>query len=157
MNLSFKNHFNFDQATLTMKAQALINASPAEAVFDAWITSNKVRQWFAPGLGEMSRVLIDARVGGSFVFAQRRGLDEVEHTGSYKEIERPTRLAFTWQVKNAPHSSLVAIDIAAVENGCEVTLTHHLHPHWADYRDRMEASWKKMLIAMADALKVNPL
>jgi uncharacterized protein YndB with AHSA1/START domain len=30
-------------------------ASP-EKVFDAWITGEKVREWFAPGMGEMVRV-----------------------------------------------------------------------------------------------------
>jgi uncharacterized protein YndB with AHSA1/START domain len=140
--------------SLPIKAQVIHRfASPAEAVFDAWITSNKVRQWFAPGLGEISRIAIDARVGGSFLFAQRRGMSDVEHIGSYKELERPTRLAFTWQVKGTPDSSLVSIDIAQVETGCELTLTHHMQPYWAHYRDRLEASWKKMLDAMAAALK----
>ena len=101
----------------------------------------------------MSRILIDPRVGGSFVFAQRRGMDEVQHIGSYKELERPTRLVFTWQVKGTPDSSLVVIDIAPTETGCEVTLTHHMHTLWTDYRERVEASWKKMLTAMEEAIK----
>jgi uncharacterized protein YndB with AHSA1/START domain len=127
-------------------------AAPADAVFDAWITANKVRRWFGPGLGEMSRIAIDARAGGTFIFAQKRGLQDVEHIGSYKEFARPARLEFTWQVKGTPDSSLVSIQIDDAGGGCELKLTHHLHPHWADYRERMESSWRKMLDAMADAI-----
>jgi uncharacterized protein YndB with AHSA1/START domain len=70
-------------------------ASP-EKVFDAWITGEKVREWFAPGMGEMVRVAIDARLGGAFSFVQRRGMDDVDHLGKYIEFARPDRLAFTW-------------------------------------------------------------
>lgn len=127
--------------------------APAEAVFDAWITANKVRNWFGPGLGEMLRIAIDARIGGAFLFAQKRGLQAVEHIGIYKEFARPNRLEFTWQVKGTPDSSLVSIEIDDADGGCELKLTHHLHPHWADYRERMTTSWRKMLDAMAIAIK----
>jgi uncharacterized protein YndB with AHSA1/START domain len=140
--------------SLPVKAQVTYRfAASPEAVFDAWITGDKVRKWFGPGLGEMVRVAIDARPGGAFSFVQRRGLDEVDHIGKYLEFERPYRLAFTWQVKGTPDSSKVSIDIVAVDSGSELSLIHELHPHWANYRERMEAAWTKMLDAIADTLK----
>jgi uncharacterized protein YndB with AHSA1/START domain len=123
-----------------------------EAVFDAWLSSDKVRRWFGPGLGEMTRVAVDARVGGSFLFAQRRGLSEVEHLGKYEELARPNRLAFTWQVKGTKDTSRVIIDIAATTDGCEVTLVHQLSPAWENYVERTQAAWTKMLNAMAEAI-----
>jgi uncharacterized protein YndB with AHSA1/START domain len=33
---------------------------PAEEVFDAWLDPELAREWFAPGLGEMTRVEIDS-------------------------------------------------------------------------------------------------
>jgi len=137
-----------------VKAQVTYRfTAPAEAVFDAWITANKVRHWFGPGLGEMSRIAIDARVGGAFLFGQLRGMEDVHHVGKYKEVERPTRLVFTWEVKGTPHSSVVSIDIAPTGDGCELTLTHSLHAQWADYREKAEASWRKNLDAMAAAIQ----
>jgi hypothetical protein len=49
-------------------------------------------------------------------------------------------------------SSRVTIDIAPLEKGCELTLIHELHPDWADYADRTEAAWTKMLDALATTL-----
>jgi len=127
--------------------------APPEAVFDAWVTSEKIRKWFAPGLGELVRVAVEGRVGGSFSFVQRRGLDDVDHIGKYLEFDRPQRLAFTWQVRGTSHTSRVFIDILPIESGTELTLVHELAPHWADYKEKTAASWTKMLNAMADAIR----
>ena len=132
-------------------ASYTFNASP-EAVFDAWVTGKHVRNWFGPGLGEVTRVAIDAREGGSFIFVQRRGMDDVEHTGTYLEYIRPERLVFTWLVKDAGQSSKVSIDFSTTASGCQVTLTHHLQPQFENYRERVTASWSKMLTAMAASI-----
>ena len=124
-----------------------------EVVFDAWITGEKIKQWFGLGLGEMVRIAVDAREGGSFSFVQRRGLDNVDHVGTYLEFNRPYRLAFTWQVKGTPDASKVFIDIANIPTGSELTLVQELHPHWADYREKTAAAWTKMLTAMAAAIE----
>jgi uncharacterized protein YndB with AHSA1/START domain len=129
----------------------LFSAKP-EAVFDAWISGNKVRQWFGPGKGATVRVAIDPREGGSFLFVQRRGLDDVEHVGTYKEFVRPNRLVFTWDVKSVGHKSSVAVTIRETESGSALELTQELAPHWENYRDRTEASWKTMLEAMERAI-----
>jgi uncharacterized protein YndB with AHSA1/START domain len=128
------------------------NQSP-ERVFDAWLDRDKVKQWFAPGLGEMVRVEIDARVGGSFSFVQRRDGAEVDHIGTYLEMDRPRRLAFTWSARPSKDSSRVDIEIVPQGTGCELALTHELHPDWANYASRTEAAWTKMLDAMAEAVK----
>ena len=140
------------QEQLTAKVTHRFDAS-AESVFDAWITAAKIRRWFAPGLGEMVRVAVDARVGGSFTFVQRRGMDDIDHFGKYLEFDRPNRLAFTWQVRGTHVVSRVFVDFVPTGTGCEVRLAHELSPHWADYVERTQAAWTKMLDAMAETLK----
>jgi uncharacterized protein YndB with AHSA1/START domain len=137
---------------IAVKVTHIFNA-PREAVFDAWIASERIRQWFAPGLGEMVRVALDARVGGSFSFVQRRGMADVDHIGKYLELDRPQRLAFTWQVRGTSDTSRVFIDIVPKNEGCELTLVHELAPSWADYKDKTAAAWTKMLNAMAVAIR----
>lgn len=140
------------KANVTAKVTHQFAASP-EVVFDAWVTGDKVRKWFAPGLGTMTRVAIDPRVGGSFSFVQRRGMDDVDHIGTYLEFDRPNRLVFTWQVRGTEHNSRVFIDFLPNENGSEVTLVHELDPHWLDYVEKTKNAWTKMMNAMADAIR----
>lgn len=121
-----------------------------EKLFDAWLDPEMVRQWmFVPTPGEMVRVDIDARVGGSFCFVHRRDGQDVEHVGEYLEIDRPRRLAFTWAVADEEGSDRVTVDIVPVEGGCELTLTHELDPEWAEDANRTEAAWSGMFDALA--------
>ena len=126
----------------------------AEDVFDAWIDPAKIRHWFAPGMGEMRRVDIDARVGGSFCIVQRRGDADATHTGEYLELERPRRLAFTFFVERySVRPDRVTIDIVPAGNGCELTLTHEMEPRWASHVDRIEHGWSTQMDAIASLLE----
>ncbi|MCW5605067.1 MAG: SRPBCC domain-containing protein, partial [Burkholderiales bacterium] len=64
--------------------------APAERVFDAWLDPEVAGRWlFATAWRPPARVKIDARVGGSFCFVERRDGMEIEHAGAYVEIVRP--------------------------------------------------------------------
>jgi len=131
------------------------DAAPGR-VFDAWLDAEMIGRWmFGPSLRdeEVVRIALDARVGGSFSFVVRRQGQEIDHIGEYREIIRPRRLVFTWGIaQDKPDMSRVIVDIVALASGCELTLTHELHPDWADYASRTEAGWTKMLAALAATL-----
>lgn len=100
---------------------------------------------------EVVRLHVDAQIGGSFSFVVRRQGAEVDHVGNYREIERPTRLVFTWGVVgHATDESVVTIEISPQTEGCDLTLTHTMDAKWAEFAARTEAGWKKMLAALAD-------
>jgi uncharacterized protein YndB with AHSA1/START domain len=139
------------QARVTRRFRA-----PAERVFDAWLDPDLARHWFGPGLGEMTRVEIDARVGGSFWLVQRRGDIEAQHTGEYLEIDRPRRLVFTWRTPPDPDSSRVVIEITPTPDGCELTLTHEMDEQWATFVDRAAGAWGRMADVIAGLLADVP-
>jgi uncharacterized protein YndB with AHSA1/START domain len=126
----------------------------AERVFDAWLDVEKARQFlFATSTGQMVRAEIDARVGGTFNFTDRRDGVDAEHVGTYLEIDRPRRLVFTFHTeRGSTDLSRVTIDIVPRGSGCELSLTHEIDPKWAPYRDRTEAGWTTILAGLANAL-----
>lgn len=127
----------------------------AERVFDAWLDSQKAGKWlFATPTGQMVRVEIDARVGGAFTITERRGNDDIEHAGSYLEIDRPRRLVFTFGVpKFSEQMTKVTVDIVALPHGCELTLTHEgVLPEWAE---RTQKGWGLILLALAATVDRN--
>ena len=144
---------------MTLEPQAVARvthrfAAPAERVFDAWLNPDDVRRWFAPGLGEMTRVDVDARVGGRFSFVQNRDGQDVDHIGEYLEIDRPRRLVFTWAIAGEDSDeSRVVIEIEPLDSGCQLTLSHEMDPAWIEFVDQGKAAWSKMLAAMNEATK----
>ena len=140
---------------IQVRIKRRFSASP-ERVFDAWLDPTMIGQWmFGPALREeeVLRIAVDARVGGSFSFLVRRQQQELDHVGKYLEIDRPRRLAFSWGIGTASEEeSRVTIDIAPQGAGCELTLTHRMHPKWAEYAGRTEAGWTRMLDELAKAL-----
>jgi uncharacterized protein YndB with AHSA1/START domain len=127
------------------------NASP-ERVFDAWLDPKTAGKWlFATPTGQMVRVEIDARVGGSFVIVDRRNGEDVEHTGEYLEIDRPRRLVFTFGVpKYSPLFTKVTIEIEAAASGCDLTLTNEDVP--VEYLSSNEKGWTAILVGLAESL-----
>jgi uncharacterized protein YndB with AHSA1/START domain len=123
-------------------------SAAAERVFDAWLDLELTRRFmFTIPTGELVRAEMDPRVGGTFIFVDRRDGQDVVHVGEYLELDRPRRIVFTFAVDGS-EPSVVNIDIAPLESGCELTLTHEMDPVWADYIDRTERGWSTILNAM---------
>ena len=124
----------------------------AERVFDAWLDPAKTAKFlFATATGQMVRTEIDARVGGRFVFVDRRDGEDIEHVGEYLEIDRPRRLVFSFAVpKFSAEFTRVTIEIAPSGGGCELTLIHEgVLP---DYASRTQGGWKMIFEGLAAAL-----
>jgi glutathione S-transferase len=74
-------------------------AAPAERVFDAFTTEEVIRRWWQAGSGwDTPEATVDLRVGGEIRVVMHDPHKDARYGGGgrYTEIERPTRLAFTW-------------------------------------------------------------
>ena len=127
------------------------DASP-ERVFDAWLDPAIASAWlFATASHPIARVEIDARVGGSFRFVERRERNEIEYAGEYVEIVRPRRLVFTLSLENRPRAvTRVTADIVPLESGCELRLVHENVP--PDHASRADGRWTGMLYGLGETL-----
>jgi uncharacterized protein YndB with AHSA1/START domain len=144
------------------KIEAKVNRQmgiTAERVYDAWLDPSQVWQWMATALrdfglaGEMRQVEIDPRVAGKFAFSDMRGENEARHWGTYLALERPRKISFTWITSPSEEDdpSIVEIVIESQGEGCRVSLVHRMAAKWADYVERVESGWSRMLAAIESA------
>jgi uncharacterized protein YndB with AHSA1/START domain len=102
-------------------------AARPSVVFDALTTPDGIACWWGPDGGPVLLAETDVRVGGRFR-VRFRMLDGSEHesSGEYLEVVRPARLAMTWRWAGGedPGESQVEIDLRAIAEGTELTLTH---------------------------------
>jgi len=104
-------------------------AASADALFDAWIDARALAAWMRPGDTTRSVATVDARVGGAYEIVMHTPGGPVAHRGVYTAIERPHRLAFTWNSPYAgEHDSRVTVEFRAAGKSTEVVLTHERLP-----------------------------
>lgn len=120
-------------------------AASAERVFDAWLDPEKAGRFlYATPTGQMIKAEIDARVGGAYCFTDRRDGVDVEHVGTYLEIDRPRRLCFTLQVPTYSQDvARITITIVPLDRGCELTLDTDGVP--AEWGRQTEEGWTAIL------------
>ena len=71
-------------------------AAPAEDLFDAWLDAQSLGSWLKPDGIRETRAETDPRVGGTFRIVMVDDESSIVHSGTYREIDRPRRLVFTW-------------------------------------------------------------
>lgn len=103
-------------------------AGPVAEVFRAWTEPDLLKQWFGPGEFTIPSAEMDVRPGGEYLIVMRSPSgDEMSLTGTYREIEPPARLVFTWSWRlvwaEAPES-LVTVEFRGLDAGTEVTIVH---------------------------------
>lgn len=129
---------------------------PAETVFDAWLDVDQLGRWmFGPTVREEEIVSLtnDPRPGGRFSYRVRRAGTEIDHIGTYLEIERPRRLVFTWGAGIEPgDESIVTIRIEPSGGGCTLYLQHDMDIKWSEYAQRTEEGWTMMIGLLQERL-----
>ena len=132
-------------------------AARPEIVFDALIEPEGLKLWIGPDDGPVLVAESDGRVGGKFRLRFKM-LDESEHeaTGEYLVVERPSRLAMTWQWQNHEDRTVSRIDVTlrAIAQGTELTFTHSQLPN-DEERDGHREGWAGALDKLARALEAG--
>jgi uncharacterized protein YndB with AHSA1/START domain len=101
--------------------------APPDAVFDAWTSEEVMRRWFYGRSDlEAPEAEVDLRLGGAVRVVMRNPESGEEHGGGgrYTEIDRPTRLAFTWSWDEDDRETLIEIDFEEDGGATRVSFTH---------------------------------
>lgn len=126
---------------------------PPERVFDAWLDPKMLAKFMIPGPGmTVPEATSDARVGGRFRIVMRgQEMGDMPHEGTYKAIDRPKRIVFTWESPfSSREDSTVTLDFAPEGKGTKLTLTH-IRFESEESRANHEGGWTRILDALADA------
>jgi uncharacterized protein YndB with AHSA1/START domain len=129
----------------------VIAASP-ERVFDAWTDADSMTRWMRPAPGMQCRCRLDVRVGGTFEIDMiAPDGTTLPHTGTYRVVDRPRRLVFTWMSGPTDNrETIVTIDFQATNGGTEIVLTHDGLP--AGAAKPHESGWEEIVRQLASAL-----
>lgn len=91
MNLDIPAPLDIDHERHALRFRRRFKAS-REDVFAAWTTPEQVAKWWDPTGTPLVSCTIDLRVGGSFAFVNAG--HGPPFAGSYRSIERPSKLVF---------------------------------------------------------------
>jgi uncharacterized protein YndB with AHSA1/START domain len=125
--------------------------APVDEVFRWWTDPERLREWMSP-VGTVEAE-VDLRVGGAIRIVMKGDGREIEHRGTYLEIEPPRRLVFTWASPyTGPEPSIVTVELAP--DGASVTrlrLNHRRLPEVAAASHR--GGWGSMLDRLGEQLR----
>jgi uncharacterized protein YndB with AHSA1/START domain len=129
---------------------------PAEpdVVYDEWLDPDALIEWMCPRPACVRKASVDARVGGEYRLEVEDSGTRLRISGRYLELERPTRLQFTWFCSVwSPGSddSIVTVTFARHGDG-ETLMTIHHEALPFDQIDAHERGWTKTAQQLADRL-----
>ena len=134
---------------MTARTQALrlvrtVTGSP-ERVFEAWTAAEQVKRWTCPDPVADVDVDVDLRVGGQYSIRMHVEGGPFTAYGTYREVDPPRRLVYTWGWKEEGHAmeveTLVTVEFLPIEGGTEIRLIHSGFPT-PDDRDGHREGWK---------------
>ncbi len=128
---------------------------PREKVFQAWTDPKTLTRWFGPS-DEYTVVVkaLDLRVGGTYTIEMRHSGGNVHRvTGKYIEVERPSKLAFTWAWETNPAAgeTLVTLELLSRGKETEMVLTHERFADEAT-REQHQQGWTGCLGRLEEIL-----
>jgi uncharacterized protein YndB with AHSA1/START domain len=100
-------------------------ASP-ERVFAAFEDPAEMARWMVQPGSTTEVEALDLRVGGPIAVRMRwdNGM-EIRLSGTFRRVERPSLLEFTWEMDgDDANNGVVTVELAPAGMGTELTLTH---------------------------------
>ena len=129
-----------------LKLTRLIKADTAK-VFDAWTKPEQLAKWSAPE-GMTIEAEVDLKVGGAYRLRMigSEG-DTFNAVGTYREIDRPNRLSYTWKWEeegNDHYDTVITVEFHDRDGATEVVMVHDLFPD-AEIAEKHNEGWSSCL------------
>jgi uncharacterized protein YndB with AHSA1/START domain len=120
-------------------------AAPAEELFDAWLDGESLGSWFRPLGTRETRAETDPREGGTFRIVMVDDESSTVASGTYREIERPHRLVFSWSSPDTRlRETIVTVTFQPTSSGTVVEI-HQVGLPDDEAKDSHHAGWSDIL------------
>lgn len=124
--------------------------APPRVVFEAWLDREALQRFMCGGPGvRVTRAECDPRVGGKFLIVMNVEGHDLPHHGEYVEIERYTRIVFTWRSHLAGEGSRVTLHFAEGPRGQTMLTLEHAGLDDAEIRTKHHGGWSHILTELA--------
>jgi uncharacterized protein YndB with AHSA1/START domain len=125
--------------------------APPATVFRLWSDPAHVKEWWHPQDFTTPVFEMDFRIGGSYRYCIRSQGQDGWAKGTYREIEAPLKLVFTfqWESGDAAHDAETLVTVTfEPERGAKTRLTFRQEPFSsAQVRDSHAEGWGQVLDA----------
>jgi uncharacterized protein YndB with AHSA1/START domain len=140
-------------AAASAVVERLLPATPDE-VYDEWIDPQSLLDWMCPRPARCLKVEADLWVGGRLRIDIEDAGRQFSVFGTYTELDRPNRLAFTWSCSNWQDPTVVSqVVVTLVPRGAGqtlMTITHTALP--PDLVDQHLRGWRLIAEQLGAAL-----
>ena len=131
-----------DEYSVTVRREIAV---PAEDLFDAWLDGHSLGGWLRPAGVRETRAETDPREDGAFRILMVGDESSIVASGTYREIDRPRRLVFTWSSPDTRfRDTIVTVTFQPSSNGTVVEI-HQVGLPDEDARDSHYAGWSDVL------------
>ena len=140
-----------DEYSVTVRREI---AAAAEDLFDAWLEAQSLGSWLRPSGIRETRAETDPRVDGTFRIVMVDDESSTVHTGTYREIDRPRRLVFTWSSPSTRfRDSIVTVTFQPSSNLSTTVEIHQVGLPDEEARASHHAGWSDALRELARAAR----
>ncbi len=125
--------FNSDKKSVSKTHSLVVRrtiAAPAERLFNFWTQPEHMKAWWGPADVTCIGVEIDLKIGGSYRIGNLLpDGNTLWITGHFEEIDRPSKLVYTWQIESNKNASPERVEVnflAIDDKATEVIIKHNL-------------------------------
>ena len=142
-----------DEYSVTVRREI---AASAEELFDAWLDAQSLGSWLKPSGIRETRAETDPREGGSFRIVMVTADSSLVHTGTYREIDRPRRLVFTWSSPATQFRDSVVTVTFRPSSGSTVVEIHQIGLPDEEAQAGHHAGWSDALRELSGRVQTSP-